>query len=102
MQIKLELSAKQLSDLHIAIEDPKNQYFGPSNNAGHHKTFVWIISVEGKGQELYPLPTYNVTLGVAENYEEENKKYKTPLKNLQLILQAIGLFPAERIVIPES
>lgn len=98
MEIKLELSAEQLNALHSEIQKEDNRYFEASDGKqGQHKYFVWIVSAEGTGKELYPIPKYKVTLSVREKYQEKpvGDPFKTPLNRLQSVLQAIGLFPSQ-------
>ena len=94
MIVKIKLWPAELSALHGFLDSEANEYM----ESGKKKKFATLQSSKGIGNDINPVEQYSVDLFIVETYYEKNaggKGYKTPLKILKELFDAIGKFPEE-------
>jgi len=104
MLLKITLDTQQLEALHRCLSEDWNKY--PFHNTQgefqRHESFVIIKSSTGQGDTYNPVPKYNVTLEVKEEYqgyhssEKKTEQYypeKVPRDIVNMVFKAIKLYP---------
>jgi len=104
MLIKITLDIRQLKALHCSLNEDWNKY-SLYNTGGQFQRKDFLIVIKnstGQGNTHNPVPKYNVTLEVKEEYRaynpsakkgEQHYPEKVPGEILDKIFEAIGLYP---------
>lgn len=104
MLVKLTLDVGQLAALHESLGEDWNKYsfYNTEGNFQKNEPFVIVKESKGQGNRHNPIPEYNVTLEIKEEYQaynssakktEQHYPEKVPHDILDKIFEAIGLYP---------